>query len=56
MATEAVDLSTRLLKLLKPGTLGHISVQHFLATMCFKVDPREEITTCNFPSDSVHHR
>jgi len=56
VATEAVDLSTRLLKLLKPGTLGHISVQHFLATMCFKVDPREEITTCNFPSDSVYSK
>ncbi|CAE7217436.1 spn-E [Symbiodinium sp. CCMP2456] len=56
VATEAVDLSTRLLKLLKPGTLGHTSVQHFLATMCFKVDPREEITTCNFPSDSVYSK
>jgi len=56
VASEAVDLSTRLCKLLRPGSAGYDSVQRLLAAMRFHVDKREELVKSAFPKDSEYRK
>eukprot|EP00928_Gymnodinium_smaydae_P088006 TRINITY_DN7216_c0_g1_i2.p1 TRINITY_DN7216_c0_g1~~TRINITY_DN7216_c0_g1_i2.p1 ORF type:complete len:1398 (-),score=312.91 TRINITY_DN7216_c0_g1_i2:290-4483(-) len=54
MVTEAVDVCTRLVKLLRPNSHGHNAIQRLLATMRFNVDRREELVKANYPSNSEY--
>lgn len=56
VTSEAVDLATRLCKLLKPNSPGHADLQRLLATMRFHVDRREELVLADFPSNSEYRK
>eukprot|EP00930_Biecheleria_cincta_P099212 TRINITY_DN90857_c0_g1_i1.p1 TRINITY_DN90857_c0_g1~~TRINITY_DN90857_c0_g1_i1.p1 ORF type:complete len:1288 (-),score=243.86 TRINITY_DN90857_c0_g1_i1:42-3905(-) len=56
VTSEAVDLATRLCKLLKPNSPGHADLQRLLATMRFHVDKREELVLADFPSNLEYRK
>mmetsp|Transcript_75920 Transcript_75920/g.165608 ORF Transcript_75920/g.165608 Transcript_75920/m.165608 type:complete len:1381 (-) Transcript_75920:60-4202(-) len=56
MASEAVDLCQRIVKLLAPRSEGFVSVQRLLASMRFNVDRREELVKANFPQDHEYRK
>jgi len=56
LACEAVDLCTRILKLLSPRSPGHVAVQRLLGTMRFQVDRREELVKAQYPADAEYGR
>lgn len=56
LATESVDLCTRLCKLLHPRSSGHQAIQKLMATMRFTVDRREELMKVEFPSNASYSK
>eukprot|EP00927_Polykrikos_kofoidii_P065848 TRINITY_DN61566_c0_g1_i1.p1 TRINITY_DN61566_c0_g1~~TRINITY_DN61566_c0_g1_i1.p1 ORF type:complete len:1315 (+),score=219.40 TRINITY_DN61566_c0_g1_i1:151-4095(+) len=54
MVSDAVDLCTRLVKILPPRASAHAAVQRLLATMRFSVDRREELVKTSYPSASEY--
>jgi HrpA-like RNA helicase len=56
LACEAVDLCSRVVKLLNPRSSGHQAIQRLLATMRFTVDRREELSKVYYPPDSDYKK
>jgi len=56
MITEAVDICTRMVKLLNPRSSGHYSIQRLLSTMRFSVDKREELTKAMYPTNDEYSK
>jgi len=54
MVSEAVDVCTRLVKLLPPRSPSHAAIQRLLSTMRFSVDRREELVKAMYPSNSEY--
>merc|ERR1719316_2646537 len=52
MASEAIDLCTRIVKMLPPRSPSYHSLQRLLASMRFNVDKREELISAQYPSNS----
>lgn len=56
LASESVDLCTRLCKLLNPRSTGYASIQRLLSTMRFTVDRREELMKVEYPSNGDYKK
>jgi len=54
MASEAVDLCQRLMKLLRPRSSGAMAVQRLMGTMRFSVDRREELVKAVYPAEAEY--
>eukprot|EP00929_Paragymnodinium_shiwhaense_P055522 TRINITY_DN27810_c0_g3_i2.p1 TRINITY_DN27810_c0_g3~~TRINITY_DN27810_c0_g3_i2.p1 ORF type:complete len:1527 (+),score=477.80 TRINITY_DN27810_c0_g3_i2:119-4699(+) len=55
MVTEAVDLCTRIVKLLDPRSNGFKALQKLLSTMRFTVDRREELVKAQYPENRDYY-
>mmetsp|Transcript_122828 Transcript_122828/g.244314 ORF Transcript_122828/g.244314 Transcript_122828/m.244314 type:complete len:823 (-) Transcript_122828:135-2603(-) len=56
LACEAVDVCTRLCKLLRPRTPGHDAIRSLLGAMRFSVDRREELVKSGYPSNAEYQK
>lgn len=56
LATESVDLCTRMCKLLHPRSEGYASIQRLMSTMRFTVDRREELMKVEYPENREYRK